>query len=72
MLMVNWREDVEFFYFLIMTVSIVMVFFNLYPLWGIPTAAVTTAVVGVIEAIIGFAAFESERAVEKWNKLTKK
>jgi hypothetical protein len=72
MLMVNWREDVEFFYVLAMIVSLVIVFFNLYPSWGIPTAAATTAVIGVIEAIIGFAAFESERAVEKWSKLTKK
>jgi hypothetical protein len=72
MLMVNWREDVEFFYVLLMIVSLVIVFFNLYPSWGIPTAAATTAAIGVIEAIIGFAAFESERAVEKWSKLTKK
>jgi hypothetical protein len=41
-------------------------------MWGIPTAAATVVAIGVVEAIVGFAVFESELAVEKWNKLTKK
>jgi len=70
--MVNWREDVEFFYGLIVVVSIVVAYFNLYPWLGMQFAIGVCAAVGVVEAVIGFAAFESEPAVEKWNKLLKK
>ena len=70
--MVNWREDVEFFYGLFMVVSLFIAFNSLYPLWGIATAAATVVTIGAVEAVVGFAVFESERAVEKWNKLTKK
>ena len=70
--MVNWREDAEFFYGLVAAISIVIVFFRLHPYWGIPTAAATAALVGVIEGIVGFAAFESEPAVERWSKLANK
>jgi hypothetical protein len=70
--MVNWREDVEFFYGLIVVISTVIVYFNLYPVLGIQFAIGVCVIVGVVEVVIGFAAFESERAVEKWNKFTKK
>jgi len=72
MLMVNWREDVEFFYGLVMVVSLIVAFFRLYPWWGIPTATATVVGIGVVEGIVGFVVFESEPAVERWNKLTKK
>jgi len=70
--MVNWREDVEFVYGLAMIISFIISYYLLYPIWGIQTAAIATVIIGIIMAIAGLAAFESERAVEKWNKLTSK
>ena len=70
--MVNWREDVEFVYGLAMIISFIISYYLLYPMWGIQTATIATVIFGIIMAIAGLAAFESERAVEKWNKLTSK
>jgi small-conductance mechanosensitive channel len=70
--MVNWRENAEFFYGLIMVVSIVIAYFTLYPWLGMQFAIGVCTAVGVVEAVIGFAAFESEPAVAKWSKLSKK
>ncbi len=70
--MVNWREDVEFFYGLVTVVTVIVVFFRVIPYWGTPTSVATAALAGIIMGIIGFAAFESEPAVERWQKLIEK
>ena len=69
--MVNWREDVELLYGLIVVVATVVIYFQLYPWTGVETAIVVTAGTVGILVVIGFIAFETEQAVEKWKKLTK-
>lgn len=69
--MVNWREDVEFCYVLFMLISAIVAFFSLYETMGIPIAGVVVAVVVVVEGGIAFAAFESDRAIARWEKLEK-
>ncbi len=61
----------EFVYGLCVVVSLVLAYFRLYNLLGVQMAIVATFALGVIEVIAGFAAFESERAVEEWNKPSK-
>ena len=70
--MANLRENVEFFYGLAVVISIVVVFFRLYPVWGLTMEIGVTVAVGVVEAVIGFVAFESEEAIERWNRMSKK
>ena len=70
--MVNWRQDIEFIYGLIVVITLVIVYFRVSPIMGTELGIGVTAAVGVIEAVIGFAAFESEPAVERWNQFTKK
>jgi hypothetical protein len=72
MLMVNWREDVEFFYVLFMLVSGIVAFFSLYELRGVEFAGVVVVAIVLVEAAIGFVLFESDRAVARWEKLGKK
>ena len=69
--MVNWREDVEFLYGLVMVLSVILTFFKLYTWTGIPFALGVSIAVGAVMGGIGFAVFESEQAVERWNRLTK-
>ena len=70
--MVKWREDVEFVYGLCVVVSLVLAYFQLYNRFGEQMAIVATFALGVIETIAGFAAFESEHAVEEWNNLSRR
>ncbi len=70
--MVNWREDVEFIYVLIMLVSSIVVFFVIYQAGSMALAAVTVAIALVVEGIILYAAFESPKAIVSWEKLEKK
>ena len=54
-----------------MVVATIIIYFQLYPWTGVETAiAVTAGTIGIL-VVIGFIAFETEQAVEKWKKLTK-
>ncbi len=70
--MVNWREDVEFFYVLFMLVSNIGVFFILYNSTSLTLAAVSVVIIVLIEAAIAFAAFESDKAIANWERFGKK
>jgi hypothetical protein len=69
--MVNWREDVEFLYGLIMVLTVVLTYFRLYTWTGMPFALGVSIAVGAVMAGIGFAVFESEQAIERWKELKK-
>jgi hypothetical protein len=71
MLMVNWREDVEFIYFLSMLVSSIVVFFNFFETNSIEFAGEIVAVIVLIEALLGLIAFESNFAIARWDRLEK-
>ena len=70
--MANWRENAEFIYGLIIVITVVVVFFQLQSWTGMMFAAAMSAVVGVVAALVGFAAFESEEAIQRWDKIGKK
>ena len=67
--MVNWKEDVEFFYCLCVLVSLIVAFFAVYPVVGVELAAVVVVILGLVEGIIGFVAFESEPALNRWARI---
>jgi hypothetical protein len=69
--MVNWREDVEFFYALFMLVSAIVIFFYLYDTQGLQFAGIAVGITVLVEAGICFIAFESDRAIANWEKLEK-
>jgi len=69
--MVNWREDIEFFYGLVTVLTVVITFFRLYTWTGTPFAIGVSIAISVVMAGVGFAAFESEQAIEKWKELKK-
>jgi TctA family transporter len=69
--MVNWREDVEFFYVLFMLISGIVAFFTLYESEGLLLAGVAVVIVVLVEGAIGFAVFETDRAIANWEKLGK-
>ena len=69
MLMVNWREDAEFIYVLSMLVSSIIVFFTLYDSNGLEFAAMIVAAIVMIGVAVGFAVFESEFAMVRWERL---
>jgi hypothetical protein len=71
MLMVNWREDVEFCYALAILISAIVVFFNFYDSNGLIFAGGVAAILVVIEVVIGVAAFETDRAIATWEKIGK-
>jgi hypothetical protein len=71
MLMVNWREDIEFIYVLIILVSGIVTFFSLYEWTGMIFAGAADAVLIVCEAAAGFIAFETDWAIARWDKLGK-
>jgi len=56
--MVDWKNTVEGFYILLMLVSLIAVFFSLYPSWGVTSASVMTLVLAFFEAIFGYILFE--------------
>jgi|PlaIllAssembly_1097288.scaffolds.fasta_scaffold3764065_1 hypothetical protein len=70
--MTNWREDGEFIYGLAIVISIVVVYFQLYNWTGTTFALIMCVVTGVVGALVGFAVFETEFAVERWNKRANK
>ncbi len=70
--MVNWRENIEFIYGLITLLAIVLTYFRLYNWTGIPFALGATAALAAAMIGAGLVAFESEQAIERWNRLTKK
>ena len=70
--MVNWRENIEFIYGLAVVIAAVVVYFQMATFAGTTTPLLIAIVVGVIGAVVGFAAFESEYAIARWEKLTKK
>jgi hypothetical protein len=70
--MVNWREDIEFLYGVIVLVSAIITFFSFYEGGGIATASVMTVVVVLAEVFIGYVLFGSEAAVARWEKLEKR
>jgi hypothetical protein len=70
-MMANWRENVEFFYGLITVLSVVLTYFRLYTWTGLPFALGVSAAVAAVMVGIGFAVFESEKAIERWKKLPK-
>ena len=69
--MVNWREDIEFFYGLITVLTVVITFVRLYTWTGMPFAIGVSIALTVALAGVGFAVFESEQAIEKWKELKK-
>jgi hypothetical protein len=70
--MVNWREDIEFIYVLIMLVSSIVVFFTIYDFAGLTVAAVVVAVLLMAEIGVAFVAFETQGAIKSWEKIEKK
>lgn len=70
--MVNWRENIEFCYVFIMLIAGIVVFFSLYESRGVEFTGIVVAVMSLILAGVGFAAFESDKAIAKWEKLGKK
>jgi hypothetical protein len=70
--MVNWREDVEFGYVLFMLVSGIVVFFVLYDRTSIELSGAGVVALVLIEGLIGFVAFETDWAINRWDKLGKK
>jgi hypothetical protein len=71
MLMVNWREDVEFCYVLFILISAIVVFFSFYDSKGVMFAGGVAVILVVVEAVIGVAAFETDRAISAWEKIGK-
>jgi hypothetical protein len=69
--MVNWREDIEFCYVLFMLVSGIVTFFSLYGWTGMIFAGGADVALVVCEAIAGFIAFETDWAINRWDKLGK-
>jgi preprotein translocase subunit SecD len=69
--MVNWREDIEYVYVLSIFVSAIVVFFYIYDTMGLMTAILATAGLASIEALIGFVAFETDRAIATWERIEK-
>jgi hypothetical protein len=69
--MVNWREDIEFFYVLFILVSSIIVFFTLYDYKGLLIAGGVVAIAVLVEVAVAFALFESDKAVTNWEKLGK-
>ncbi len=69
--MVNWREDIEFIYVLSMLVSSIIVFFELYNLYGLQLAAEVVVGAVLLEVLVGAFAFESPYAIHRWEKLEK-
>ena len=67
--MVNWREDVEFVYFLAVLVSTIVVFFNLYYTMGLEMAGIIVFAIVFIEVVLGAIAFESNFAISRWERL---
>lgn len=70
--MVNWREDVEFVYVLFMLVSGIVVFFVLYDRTSIELSGAGVVALVLIEGLIGFVAFETDWAINRWDKLGKR
>ena len=70
--MVNWREDVEFVYVLFMLVSGIAVFFVLYDRTSIELSGAGVVALVLIEGLIGFVGFETDWAINRWDKLGKK
>jgi len=69
--MTNWREDIEFFFGLATVLAVVLTYIRLSTWTGVTFALAVSVAIGLILAGIGFAAFESEQAIERWKKLTK-
>ena len=69
--MVNWREDIEFVYALCILVSGIIVFFYPYDTMGLASASLIVAGVTLVEVLIGFAGFETDRAIATWEKIGK-
>jgi hypothetical protein len=67
--MVNWRENVEFCYILFMLISAIVIFFNFYDSQGVMFAGGVAAILVVVEAVIGVATFETDRAIAAWEKI---
>jgi hypothetical protein len=69
--MVNWREDVEFIYFLSMLISSIVIFFNFYETSSVELAGGIVVAIVLIEGLLGFIAFESNFAIVRWERLEK-
>lgn len=54
----DWKGIIEMIYVLLILVSVIAVFFGLYPTWGVTNASVLTLVVALLEAIFGYILFE--------------
>jgi hypothetical protein len=69
--MVNWRENVEFFYVLFIVISAIVVFFYFYDSRGLTYAGLAAVVVVLVETAVAFFAFETDRAIAAWEKIGK-
>jgi hypothetical protein len=54
----NWKVILEFSYVLVMIISLIAIFFGLYPLWGVSVAAVLTGIAAFLEVLLGYVLFE--------------
>ena len=70
--MVNWREDVEFCYVLTVLIVGIVTFFSLYGWTGMIFAAGADVVLVVCMGIAGLIAFETDWAINRWDKLGKR
>ena len=69
--MVNWREDVEFCYILFILISAIVVFFIFYDSKGLVFAGEVAVVIVIVEAVICVAVFETDWALNAWEKIGK-
>jgi hypothetical protein len=67
--LVNWRENIEFFYVLGMLISNIVIFFTLYDNYGLMVSSLAVAAIILIEAEIAYSAFETEKAIARWEKI---
>jgi hypothetical protein len=70
-LMVNWRENIEFCYGLFILISAIVVFFNFYNSKGVIFAGEVAVAITITEIVIGVAAFETDWAINRWEKIGK-
>jgi hypothetical protein len=68
---INWREDIEFFYVFGMLVSSIIIFFTLYDNYGLMISSLAIAAILLIEIEIAYTSFETEKAIARWEKLGK-
>ncbi len=63
--MVNWKEDVEFFYCLCVLVSLIVAFFAVYPVVGVELAAVVVVILGLVRGYHRFRGVRKRASIKQ-------